>query len=160
MTRSGGAAGIVGPTVSLGGQRRAIVFAVDVAHVHALTEMFNKHKPGSAIGLDGTAPEAKRRAILDLFRRGAFQYLVNCELLLEGFDDPGIECVVLGRPTMSVTLLIQMVGRGTRLLGLTSAESVARQARCSCWTLLATRAIGCGPADALWRKLFDDLPRN
>lgn len=143
--------GVVGPTMSLAGRRRSLVFAVDVAHAHALADLFNKHKPGSAMALDGTMPDAKRKAVLQLFREGAFQYLVNCEVLTEGFDDPGIECVVLARPTMSVALLIQMIGRGTRLLGLTYAESVESGKS----EVLVLDIVGnlrhrlAGPADAL-----------
>jgi len=152
--------GVVGPLLQLAGTRRTLVFAVDVAHAHALAELLNKHKPGSALALDGNTPEAKRRAVLELFRDGAIQYLVNCELLTEGFDDPGIECVALARPTMSVALLIQMVGRGTRLLGLTYAESCANGKR----DVLLLDFVGnlrhrlATPADALAGvKLPDDL---
>ena len=121
--------GVVGPTLSMTGQRRTLIFAVDVAHAHALAELINEQKPGSAMALDGSMPDAKRRAILELYREGSFQYLVNCEVLTEGFDDPGIECVVLARPTISVALLIQMIGRGTRLKGQSYAESCANGKR-------------------------------
>lgn len=152
--------GVVGPLVSLAGRRRTLVFAVDVAHAHALAEMLNKQRPGSALALDGDMPPAKRRAVLDLFRAGTFQYLVNCQVLTEGFDDAGIECVALARPTMSVALLIQMVGRGTRLLGLTYAESCANGKR----DVLVLDFVGnlrhrlATPADALAGvKLPDDV---
>jgi hypothetical protein len=45
---------------------------------------------------------------------GEFQCLVNCMKCTEGFDCPPIECVVLARPTQSVNLYRQCVGRGTR----------------------------------------------
>ena len=48
------------------------------------------------------------------FAARKFQYLVNVGVLTEGFDDPSIECVVLGRPTESRALFAQMIGRGTR----------------------------------------------
>lgn len=143
--------GVVGPVLSMAGPRRTLIFAVDVAHAHALAALLNESKPGSAMALDGTMPAAKRKGILRLFRDGAFQYLVNCEVLTEGFDDPGIECIVLARPTMSVALLIQMIGRGTRLLGTSYAESVANGKR----EVLVLDIVGnlrhrlAGPADAL-----------
>lgn len=143
--------GVVGPTLSMTGSRRTLIFAVDVAHAHALAELLNEQKPGSAMALDGDTPKAKRAAIRQLFREGHFQYLVNCEVLTEGFDDPGIECVVLARPTMSVALLIQMIGRGTRLKGKTYAESCANGKR----DVLVLDFPGnlrhriAGPADAL-----------
>lgn len=121
--------GVVGPLVQLVGSRKTLVFAVDVAHAKALTEKLNEHRQGAAIVLDGSAPKAQRKAVLQLFRKGTFQFLVNCALFTEGFDDPSIQCVALARPTMSVGLYIQMVGRGTRLLGLSYSASIANGKR-------------------------------
>ena len=66
-----------------------------------------------AAHVDGLSPD--RREILDRFGRGEFDVLSNAMLLTEGFDDPGIECVCVLRPTRSRALYSQMVGRGTRL---------------------------------------------
>lgn len=55
-----------------------------------------------------------RRTLLSQFKRGDIQVMANCAVLTEGFDDPGIGCVVVGRPTKSRGLYVQMVGRGTR----------------------------------------------
>lgn len=150
--------GVVGPTLTMAGSRRTLIFAVDVAHTHALTALLNEAKPGSAVAIDGDMPAAKRKAIRELYRQGAFQYLVNCEVLTEGFDDPGIECIVLARPTMSVALLIQMIGRGTRLLGQSYAESCANGKR----DVLVLDMVGnlkhrlATPADALAGMLLPE----
>lgn len=143
--------GVVSPLVRLAGDRKTLVFGVDVAHAHALTEMLNRDRPGSAIALDGKAPTAQRRGVLDLFRRGAFQYLVNCALFTEGFDEPSIQCVALARPTMSRALYTQMVGRGTRLLGLSLEESIGNgKPECLLLDFVGnTRHRLAGPADAL-----------
>lgn len=58
-------------------------------------------------------PEQRERTIRE-YEQGKFQVLVNATLLTEGFDCPGIECVVIARPTRSRGLYSQMVGRGTR----------------------------------------------
>jgi type I site-specific restriction endonuclease len=50
------------------------------------------------------------------YKASKFQYLVNVGVATEGFDEPGIQCVVLARPTKSRSLFTQMVGRGTRPL--------------------------------------------
>lgn len=67
---------------------------------------------------DTTGPDGRaipgRRTILRQFRDGEIQVLANCAVLTEGFDDPGISCVVVARPTQSCALYTQMVGRGTR----------------------------------------------
>lgn len=107
--------GVVSPLVQLGGNRKTLVFGVDVAHAKALAAVLNRHKPASAVALDGTATKAERSAARKLFARGAFQYLVGCSLFTEGYDEPSIECVALARPTQSWGLAVQMIGRGTRL---------------------------------------------
>ena len=71
-----------------------------------------------AVGLlaghvDGESPD--RAEILQRFRAWEFDVLSNAMLLTEGYDDPGIDCVVCLRPTRSRPLFAQMVGRGTRI---------------------------------------------
>lgn len=61
-------------------------------------------------GVDG-----ERREKLARFAAGETEVLCNAMLLTEGFDDPGIDCVVVLRPTKSRALYSQMVGRGTRV---------------------------------------------
>ena len=56
---------------------------------------------------------ARRRCAT--FARGASQVLTNVGVLTEGFDDPGVSCVAMARPTRSEGLYAQCVGRGTRL---------------------------------------------
>jgi len=56
-----------------------------------------------------------RREKLARFAAGDIDLLSNAMLLTEGFDDPGVECVVNLRPTKSRSLYSQIVGRGTRL---------------------------------------------
>lgn len=63
--------------------------------------------------VDGDSPD--RAEILERFARWDFDVLSNAMLLTEGFDDPGIDCVVVLRPTRSRPLYAQMVGRGTRV---------------------------------------------
>lgn len=65
--------------------------------------------------LDGTTPADERRAILRRLKTGETQVVTNCGVLTEGFDEPSISCVMVGRPTKFHGLYVQMVGRGTRL---------------------------------------------
>lgn len=58
-------------------------------------------------------PEARRGAI-DAFRNGELQVLLNYGVLSTGFDAPNINVVIIARPTMSVVLYSQMIGRGLR----------------------------------------------
>jgi hypothetical protein len=58
--------------------------------------------------------EARAKALAD-FRAGRVQVLTNVGVLTEGFDDPGVSCVAMARPTRSEGVYAQCVGRGTRL---------------------------------------------
>ena len=92
-------------------RKATLAFAVDVQHVLDLTATFQKHgiNAASLTSLDGSTD---RKELLDLFRQGRIPVLVNCGILTEGTDLPIVDCVLLARPTMSNTLLQQMIGRG------------------------------------------------
>lgn len=107
--------GIAVPLLREIGDRRTLVFAVNVAHAEALTAVINRYRPGTARMLAGRDSDADRAATLSAFAAAEFQVLVNCALLTEGFDDPGIACVAMARPTKSRALYAQAIGRGTRL---------------------------------------------
>jgi superfamily II DNA or RNA helicase len=62
--------------------------------------------------IDGNSPD--RAEILAAYARNEFDLLSNSALLLEGFDDPEIDCVLMLRPTQSRPLYAQAIGRGTR----------------------------------------------
>jgi superfamily II DNA or RNA helicase len=96
-----------------GGDRRAIAFAVDVAHARHLTEAF------TAAGVRATYVAGEMGAdaveeVLDQFSQGQWQVVCSCDLLTEGFDDPGVSLLLMARPTKSRSLYMQMVGRGLR----------------------------------------------
>ena len=55
-----------------------------------------------------------REQCITLFKEGKLECIVNCEIVTEGLDCPGANCIVILRPTKSLTLYLQMVGRGTR----------------------------------------------
>ena len=58
--------------------------------------------------------EATREEVIDRLERESTQVVINCFLLSYGADIPAVECVVLARPTRSLTMYLQMVGRGLR----------------------------------------------
>ncbi|KAH9065966.1 P-loop containing nucleoside triphosphate hydrolase protein [Lactarius vividus] len=95
-------------------RKSTLVFAVNVAHVRALTKTFR------LAGIDArylyaATPSAERVASIDAFKSGEFPVLLNCALLTEGTDIPNIDCVVVARPTRSRNVFMQMIGRGMRL---------------------------------------------
>lgn len=98
------------------GDRRTIIFCVDVQHAKDVTELFRSHHI-EAEHVDGTMKMEKREGILRRFDSGRTQVLVNVDVATEGFDAPATDCILLLRPTQSWSLYAQMVGRGLRTLG-------------------------------------------
>lgn len=133
---------IAGPIVEECGDRQTIVFAVTVAHAHLLAEVMREHVadraaklgrpapgPRAVLALDGTAESDERRGTVDSYLRGECQYLVNCALFTEGFDAPPTAAIAMARPTKSLGLYLQMLGRGTRVLaGIADALPSREQA--------------------------------
>jgi DNA repair protein RadD len=63
----------------------------------------------------GKTPAKEREQIIEKFRSGEIRHLVNVGVFTTGFDAPALDSIVLARPTMSLALYYQMVGRGVRL---------------------------------------------
>jgi type I site-specific restriction endonuclease len=107
---------IATPILRERGGRPTIVFAASVAHAHALARVMNQAagSPDFAAALDGATAFDRRAPVLQRFRRGELQVLVNCALFTEGFDVPEIALVAIARPVLSRSFYAQMVGRGTR----------------------------------------------
>jgi len=63
----------------------------------------------------GETPPKEREQLVGAYRQGKFKHMVNVGVFTTGFDVPALDCIILGRPTFSLTLYYQMVGRGVRL---------------------------------------------
>jgi len=105
---------IASPTVELAKGRQTLIFAASVAHAEKLAEIINRHHPESARWVCGDTPPQERTDIFRDFQTRRYQFLVNVGVVTEGVDLPGVEVVVLARPTKSRALFCQMVGRGLR----------------------------------------------
>lgn len=98
---------------------KTLLFAVNVAHAHLLAKKINEACPGSAMALDGTTKDLDRKRILQWFSDGDFstpKVLTNCQVFVEGLDEPSIRTVFSTRPTMSKSYWLQMIGRGARIV--------------------------------------------
>lgn len=105
---------IVQEYIRLAKGRRAIAFAVDVAHSKNIAAAFNG--VGIKAGhVDGTTPIKERNRIYAQLAKGEIMVLSSCMALTEGFDVPSVNAVLLCRPTQSLALYLQMIGRGLRL---------------------------------------------
>jgi len=93
--------------------KQAIAFTVDVETANELAERF-RASGISAAAVSAKTDEAERVQSVRDFRDGKIKVLTNCDLFGEGFDVPGVEAVILARPTMSLSLHLQQVGRALR----------------------------------------------
>ncbi len=124
--------------------RKTLVFAASIAHANAIEIALGHHvDPDRVLMLSGKSSREDRRDGLARFAAGDVQYLVNCALFLEGFDQPDIGCVAVARPTKSRALYAQMIGRGTRtspykrdLLVLDFVGNAGRHALINCFDIL------------------------
>jgi DNA repair protein RadD len=94
-------------------RRPTIVYATSVAHSRHLRDEFRRSGV-LAEHVDGSTPTEERDAILAGLVRSSVEVVCNCAVLTEGFDAPDVGCLILGRPTKSLGLFRQMIGRGLR----------------------------------------------
>lgn len=93
--------------------RQGIVFAVDVEHSKTLASLMDPHIRYAQAYAD--TPTKEREHIIDSLRKKQIDVLFNNTIYVEGFDVPHLSFVIVARPTKSLGLYIQCVGRGLRL---------------------------------------------
>lgn len=103
-------------TFDIAAGRRTILFCHTVKQAEMFAEILNRHEDGCADWVCGETLHEDRKAKLASFARGDYRFLTNVGVLLEGFDDPGIEVVAVCKPTKSRPRYVQIIGRGTRPL--------------------------------------------
>ena len=95
-------------------QIRALGFCVSVAHAEFMAEYCStNHIP--SIALSGETPKDERQQAQSRLERGEVQFIFTVDLYNEGIDIPSVDTVVFLRPTESLTLFLQQLGRGLRL---------------------------------------------
>lgn len=90
-----------------------VVYALTREYAAELTKKF-RHVGIPAEMVDGETPDAEREQILKRLASGKTTVVVNCMVLLEGWDCPAAKRIVICRPTRSLRLFVQMCGRGGR----------------------------------------------
>lgn len=93
--------------------KRAIVYGVDRRHSMMLAERFIERGHRCA-HLDGHTAKDERRAMIEALGTGSLEIITNCGIISEGLDVPAVEAVLLVRPTQSLALYLQQVGRALR----------------------------------------------
>jgi superfamily II DNA or RNA helicase len=90
-----------------------VLFAPLVKSAQAFADAFNTAGVKAEV-VHGAMPKAERRGVLERYEAGVTTVICNAMALTVGWDSPRTMCVIVARPTKSVPLFIQMVGRGLR----------------------------------------------
>ncbi|MFT6985690.1 MAG: DNA repair protein RadD [Psychromonas sp.] len=93
-------------------RRGVMIFASTVNHAQ---EIMGYLADESAALVIGDTPLTERESIINDFKAGKIKYLVNVSVLTTGFDAPHVDLIAILRPTASISLYQQIVGRGLRL---------------------------------------------
>lgn len=93
--------------------KQAVVFCINVKHSQEVASSLEAAGIPSA-HLDGKTSPEMRSTVMEAFRAGSIRVLTNCALFDEGLDIPGLDGVILARPTASLSRYLQMVGRALR----------------------------------------------
>ncbi len=93
-------------------RKGVMIFAATVRHAQ---EIHGLLPDGETAIVIGDTPTPERDAIIQAFKNREIKYLVNVSVLTTGFDAPHVDLIAILRPTESVSLYQQIVGRGLRL---------------------------------------------
>ncbi len=89
-----------------------MIFAATVRHAKEIHQLLPQ---GQAQLVIGDTPTPERDDIIQRFKQREIKYLVNVSVLTTGFDAPHVDLIAILRPTESISLYQQIVGRGLRL---------------------------------------------
>ncbi|CUS06487.1 putative helicase [Acinetobacter phage Loki] len=90
-----------------------LVFATGIEHAEHVAQTLNALGQNAAF-VHSKMKDADRDRVIKDFKEGRIRWLVNNGILTTGFDHPPLDAIIMLRPTLSVGLWVQMVGRGTR----------------------------------------------
>lgn len=128
--------------------RQAIVFCVDVEHCKNLYQEFIDAGISSTFVVADEKICPNRTERIEGYKTGKYTIILNVEILTTGADFPETACVIAGRPTKSLTLYLQSIGRGTRLkthykdcVILDIVDNTSRHELINTWTLDKNKPI-------------------
>lgn len=94
--------------------KKGIIYCINKRHAASVAATYNANGV-KAVAIDCDTPKSDRENLIEKFKTGNIQVLVNVEIFTEGFDCPDVEFIQLARPTRSLALYLQQVGRGLRI---------------------------------------------
>lgn len=129
--------------------RQTLVACVTIEHAMNIAEAFNNAGVNSSfiVGDESVCPNRKER--IALWKAEEITLISHVMVLVEGFDYPEISCVIMSRPTKSLVVFLQNIGRGLRLkegrfkdcIILDIVDSTSRHSLVNSWTLDQEKAI-------------------
>jgi len=93
--------------------KKGIVYTINKVHNFHVYETFKENGYTTAL-IDSDTPAEERKEIVQRFKSGSISILCNVNIFSEGFDCPDVEFIQLARPTLSLSMYLQQVGRGFR----------------------------------------------
>ena len=99
--------------LSLAKGKKGIIYAINIDHAKHICSEY-KAAGYVAVCIDSKTPASERKELVEKFREGQIDIIVNVDIFSEGFDCPDIEFIQLARPTRSLVKYLQQVGRGLR----------------------------------------------
>jgi len=96
--------------------RKGIIYSISRSHSEHICEQYRNHNVRIE-NIDSKTPIERRYAVIQAFKNGKIDIIVNVDIFSEGFDCPDIEFIQLARPTKSLVKYVQQVGRGLRKNG-------------------------------------------
>lgn len=96
--------------------KKGIIYSINKKHSQSICEDFRRIGV-RIVDIDDSTPKAERAQYVKDFAAGKIDIIVNVNIFSEGFDCPDIEFIQLARPTRSLSMYIQQVGRGLRTSG-------------------------------------------
>lgn len=105
---------IIGSYIKYARGKKTIIYTINKAHNKQLCQEF-KECGIFARAIDSDTTQDERKLIVEEFRKGHIDVLCNVDIFTEGFDCPDVEAIQLARPTRSLALYLQQVGRGLRI---------------------------------------------
>lgn len=100
-------------------RKGVMIFCATVVHAQ---EVFSLLPPEQTALITGDLPTSERQQLIGAFKQQQLKYLVNVAVLTTGFDAPHVDLIAILRPTESVSLYQQIIGRGLRLSPATQKQ--------------------------------------
>lgn len=94
--------------------KKGIIYTINKVHNYNLCQDFREHGI-KTVAIDSSTPSEVRNKYIEDFKEGKIDIICNVNIFSEGFDCPDIEFIQLARPTQSLSMFLQQVGRGLRI---------------------------------------------